>query len=137
MSTPAASQYTVLLVDDDQFLVDMYTTKFENAGYHVESATDGQKALETLRAGARPDVMLIDMVMPEVDGLSLLDSLHGVIDTDEVVLVALTNQGEAADREAAAERGVDEYILKADMVPSEVVSRVDALLGRGSTSSDT
>lgn len=128
MQTEQTIQHTVLLVDDDQFLVDMYTTKFENAGYRVLTAGDGQEALDILRRGTRPDAMLIDMVMPEVDGLSLLASLDSVIDTQRVVLIALTNQGEPADREAASARGVDEYMLKADMVPSEVVSRVGALL---------
>jgi DNA-binding response OmpR family regulator len=114
----------VLLVDDDKFLVEMYGMKFSSGGYQVRACISVDDALEALHGGFVPDCILFDLTMPGKDGFALLKAL-----TDEklargAALIALTNQGDDAEKAKAAEMGTDRYIVKATMIPSEVVTAV-------------
>jgi CheY-like chemotaxis protein len=62
----------VMIVDDDQFLLNMYSMKFKNSGYEVDTAVGGQEAINKIKEGAKPDILLLDMVMPVMDGMELL-----------------------------------------------------------------
>ena len=127
-------KHTIHIVDDDAFLLDMYTLKFKEKGFRVNSSSSGEEVLSKLREGATPDVMLFDIVMPGVDGLELLDTIKKEKLAKGVLLVALSNQGEDRDIEIAKEHGADEYIVKADMVPSEVLETVSNIISKHLTS---
>lgn len=113
----------ILLVDDDAFLRDMYATKFTELQHEIDVAENGEDALRKLHTTAY-DVVLVDMVMPQMNGLELLEKIK----TEEIVgkpaCIMLTNQSEEHDKEAAAERGAIGYIVKAEFIPSEVAARV-------------
>jgi CheY-like chemotaxis protein len=114
----------VLIVDDDKFLLGMYALKFKNAGSEVKTATGGNDALRTIKEGFMPDIILLDIVMPVMDGLELLSRIKGEKVAPDATVVMLTNQGQPADIKRAKEIGVDGYIVKATTIPSEVLSEV-------------
>lgn len=113
----------LLLVDDDAFLRDMYATKFTEAGDQVAVAKDGQEALRTLNT-EQYDAVVTDMIMPGIAGADLIKA---IIDKGQVCIV-LSNQGEESDVAAAKKAGAKGYLVKADLIPSEVVTQVHNLI---------
>lgn len=116
---------TILIVDDDSFLLDMYAVKFSEAKYTVDTAKSVEEALAKLRGGAAYDVVVLDMVMPRLTGLDLLRAMQAESLGGTPVRIVLSNQGEKSDIEGAMKLGADGYIVKANVIPSEVVARVD------------
>src|SRR6266853_3305908 len=112
---------TILLVDDDRFLLDMYVMKFQKSGMEIDSASNGTEALTKLRAGSSYDIILLDIIMPGIDGLELLKAIKEEKLLPNAVCIMLTNQAE--DSEKAKAMGVDGYIVKATSIPSEVVEQ--------------
>ncbi|KKW47632.1 hypothetical protein A3C21_03385 [Candidatus Kaiserbacteria bacterium RIFCSPHIGHO2_02_FULL_59_21] len=123
----------VLLMDDDKFLVDMYSMKFEASGYRMQACLSVAEALEALRAGFRADAIVFDLVMPEHDGFFFLQALLKERLTRGAALIALTNQGEDPEKAKAESLGVDRYIVKASMIPSEVVAAVGEEIAKKKT----
>lgn len=117
----------VLIVDDDKFLLGMYSLKFANNGYDVETTVGSPAALEKLRGGAKPDVLLLDIVMPFMDGLELLKKIRDEKLAPGSVIIMLTNQSQSADIEKAKDLDVDGYIVKASTIPSEVLNEVEKI----------
>ncbi|MBM2817465.1 MAG: two component transcriptional regulator, two-component system, OmpR family, response regulator [Parcubacteria group bacterium] len=114
----------VMIVDDDQFLIDMYSLKFKKEGFDVESATKGEEALEKLRGGLDPNILILDVVMPSLDGIGLLEKIRQAKFANKAVVIMLTNQGQKSDIDRANKLGVDGYIIKATTIPSEAVAEV-------------
>lgn len=112
----------VLLVDDDRFLLDMYSLKFKKSDIDIETCSSSSGALETLRNDSTFDVILLDIIMPGMDGLELLKKIRDENLANKAKVVMLTNQ--ADDYEKAKALGVDGYIIKATTIPSEVVDQV-------------
>ena len=118
----------VLLVDDDSFLLNMYCLKFEKNNYEVVTSSGSRDALNKLKEGFKPDILIIDVVMPEMDGIDLLSAIRKQHLADQAKCLILSNQGEPADIERAKKVGIDGYIVKATSIPSEVVKVVDDIL---------
>lgn len=114
-------------MDDDVFLRDMYATKFSERGDTVATAGDSEEALRKASEDTY-DVIIMDMVMPGMTGLDLLQTLKNVNVNGQVKYIILSNQGEDADIQKAREQGAVGYIIKADSIPSEVVEKVHALV---------
>ena len=115
----------VLIVDDDDFLINMYSLKFKNEGFEVVNSKSGRDAVDKLKTGLKPDIILLDLIMPDIDGFGVLDSIKkDDLLGDGTVIIMLTNQGSSDDIEKAKELGVDGYIVKATSIPSEVVKKV-------------
>jgi len=114
----------VLLVDDDNFLLHMYSMKFSKDGYDVKTATSGKDAIAILKAGFAPNIILMDLVMPVLDGFSTYESMKRDGLTKGICAIMLTNQGSAEDIAKARELGFAGYIVKATTIPSEVVTEV-------------
>lgn len=112
----------IFLVDDDRFLLDMYTVKFQKNGLDVETATGSNAALARLREGYTPDIILLDIIMPTMDGLALLEIIRAEKMAEKSTIIMLTNQ--ADDEEKAEQLGIDGFIIKAMTIPSEVVAKV-------------
>jgi len=117
----------ILLVDDDVFLRDMYATKFQEYGDTVMSTQDGAQALQLLNTDIF-DVIIMDMVMPGMSGIDLLLSIQNLESAKNSKCIVLSNQGEDADLDAAKKAGAIGYIIKAELIPSEVVHKVHALV---------
>ena len=122
----------ILIVDDDEFLLDMYSTKFREAGFEVDFAAEGRTAKEKMKKH-RYDAILLDIVMPELDGFTLLKDVRKENeDIKNTLIVYLTNLGQREDIEKGLALGVDDYIIKAHFTPSEVVKKVEELLKKKS-----
>ena len=112
--------YRIYLIDDDRFLLDMYAVKFKAAGHEVTAFQSGMAVLEALRTSPAPDAMLIDMVMPEIDGFGVLDAIRKENLAPGMKKIVLSNQGQDSDIERAKALGAVGYIIKASAIPSEV-----------------
>lgn len=117
----------VFIVDDDKFLLGMYSLKFSNNGYDVDTTVGSVPALEKLRAGAKPDILLLDIIMPHMDGLELLKTIRDEKLAPDATVVMLTNQSQSSDIERAKDLKVDGYIVKASTIPSEVMQEVQKI----------
>lgn len=117
----------ILLAEDDLQLIDMYRRKFEMEGFEVQFAEDGQQAIDILDTWI-PDIALIDIMMPKVNGLDVLKHIKEKPDYDGVLTVMLTNLGNESTAEEIYKLGATEYIVKADMTPLEVSEKVKELI---------
>lgn len=104
----------------------MYATKFKEAGHEVVAAENGAAALELLK-GDRYDAVILDMVMPGMDGITFLTQAVKSGDASDAKFIVLSNQGEETDKKQAMEAGAAGYIVKAESVPSDVVAKVEAM----------
>ncbi|MCC7004699.1 response regulator [Candidatus Nomurabacteria bacterium] len=120
----------VMIVDDDKFLLDMYSIKFRKFGFDVNIAFNGKDALDKLRDGYTPDVIVLDIIMPVMDGLEFLKTFREEKLCPNAVVVVLSNQGQLSDIEKAKPYNIDEYIIKAVTIPTEVVEKVMAVINR-------
>nr|KKS47509.1 MAG: Two-component response regulator [Candidatus Giovannonibacteria bacterium GW2011_GWF2_42_19] len=118
----------ILIVDDDEFLLEMYALKFKDSGFDVDSAKGGEETLAKLREGARPDIMLLDVVMPVMDGFEVLRIAKKENLIPKTIVVILTNLGQKEDVDKGMALGADDYIVKAHFTPSEVVRRAVGLI---------
>ncbi|MDB5266950.1 MAG: two component transcriptional regulator, two-component system, OmpR family, response regulator [Parcubacteria group bacterium] len=116
--------YSVLVVDDDKFLLEMYKKKFENVGAKPDVAVGSAEALVKLRAGAAYDILVFDIIMPGMDGLELLETVKKENLSPGAITVMLTNESEPERIEKAKSLGVSGYIVKATSVPSEVAEEI-------------
>ena len=115
------NDYTVLLVDDDKFLLEMYRKKFEQKVAKVEVSVTPEEALAKLREGMKPDILILDIIMPVMDGLELLEIIRKENLSPQSVVIMLTNESNKEKIEKAKSLGINGYIVKATSVPSEVV----------------
>lgn len=125
--TDQVLQKKILFIDDDTFLLDMYSLKFSKAGYEVKVANSTELALKMLRDGFIPDVMLVDIVMPGMDGLELVSTVRKERLALGSVIIMLTNQSASDDVARAQKVNVDGYIVKATSIPSEVLAEVEKI----------
>lgn len=117
----------VLLVEDDVFLSGIYQKKFEMEGFKVFTADNGEKAL-TEAAKKKPDIILLDILLPKLDGFAVLEKLKNDPETKPIPVILLTNLGQKDDVEKGLEAGAADYLIKAHFKPSEVVDKVKKVL---------
>ncbi len=116
--------YKILLVDDDTFLINMYSLKFSKNNFEVNSAQNANDALKKLKDGYLPDIILLDVIMPGMDGLQLLEEIRKQNYAPQATVIMLTNQSDTTDIERAKALGIQGYIVKATTIPSEVIDDV-------------
>lgn len=117
----------VLIIDDDKFLLNMYSIKFNKKGFDVNSASSGEEAFTKIKEGYEPDIILLDIVMPVMDGFDVLANIRKDNIAPNAQIIMLTNQGQLTDIEKAKSFGVNGYIIKATTIPSEVVEEVERI----------
>lgn len=128
MADQITAKKKIMLVDDDTFLLDMYSLKFGKAGYEVKTCDSTDGALKALRDGYEPDVMLTDIVMPNMDGLEFVSQVRKENLAKKATVIMLTNQGASEDIAKAKKMNVDGYIVKATSIPSEVLEAVKKIV---------
>ncbi len=129
--TDANQKPKIMIVDDDTFLLDMYAMKFTASGYDVLPASSGEMALEILEQNADSlSFALIDLVMPEMDGFSLLEQAKASGHVYKVKFIVLSNLSQESDIVKAKSLGAIDYIVKANFTPSEVVDRVEEVISK-------
>lgn len=118
---------SLLVVEDDIFLADLYRTKFELEGFQVYVAHDGEKGLELAKKYS-PQAILLDLVLPKVSGFEVLESLKNQRKLKDIPIILLTNLSQKADVEKGLKLGADDYLIKAHFMPSEVVVKIKKLV---------
>jgi len=118
----------VILVEDDKFLSEMYATKLAESGFEVEAAFDGEEGLKMIK-NEKPDLVLLDIVLPKKDGFEILKVMKGDAELQNILVIALTNLGQKEEVEKGLKLGADDYVVKAHFTPTEVVAKVKKLLG--------
>lgn len=126
--------YSVLLVDDDRFLLDMYKKKFEQNGLEVDLAVGSHEALGKLREGKAPDILILDIIMPIMDGIELLETIRKEKLAPDAAVIMLTNESDRAKIEQAKKLGIKGYIVKATSIPTEVVDETLKIAGLSKSS---
>ncbi|MEK7185651.1 MAG: response regulator [Patescibacteria group bacterium] len=124
-------KFRILIVDDDAFIQNMYVTKFTKSGHEIIVAKNGQEALARLKDETlpTPDAVLLDVVLPGMDGLQILAQARQENLAPSAKYIMLTNQADEAEVEGAKKLGVAGFIVKAAVTPSEVVTKVLEILG--------
>jgi len=117
----------ILLVEDDKMLADMYITKFSKEGLQVMRAEDGAEGLEKAKA-EKPDLVLLDIIMPTLDGFAVLKEIKKEPGLENTHILLLTNLGQSEDVEKGRELGADDYFIKANHTPAEIVEKVKYML---------
>ncbi len=126
--SPNLSKYKILVVDDEKRMVRFIQLNLEQDGFQVVTAYNGKEALDQVRTQL-PDLVLLDIMMPDIDGFEVLKKIREV---SEVPVIMLTAKGEEDDRVKGLELGADDYITK-PFSPRELVSRIKAVLRRTKT----
>lgn len=119
----------IAIIEDDSAIHQMYRMKFESEGFDVQLAADGRTGVELVKK-FRPDLVLLDMQMPEVDGLSALRIIRKEDWGKTVPVIILTNLGEEESPKELRSLGISGYIVKADLTPRQVVARVKETLAK-------
>ena len=117
----------ILLVEDDEFLANMYRAKLEIENYEVVMALNGEAGLH-MAEEKNPDLILLDIVMPKMNGFEVLNHLKSDKDLKKIPVILLTNLGQKEDVEKGLKLGADEYLIKAHFLPSEVINKIIKML---------
>jgi CheY-like chemotaxis protein len=120
----------ILIVDDDSFLLDMYALKFSKSNFSVSTALGPESALEKLRGGLSPEVILLDIMMPVMDGFELLTKIKEEKISPSSIVIFLSNRGQPSDITQAKTLGASGYIVKASSTPSEVIEKVVEIINK-------
>ena|SRR3989338_756988 len=120
---PKLSGKTVLVVEDDDFIRDLFVTKLSSLAYNVETAKDGQEALAKIKT-LKPSLVLLDLVLPKMDGFEVLGLVRDDPALISIPIVVLSNLGEPKDIAKAKGLGARDYIIKANYTPSEVAEKI-------------
>lgn len=123
MAEQGQGQKKILLVEDDDNLADVYITRFQAEGFDIKRVPNGEEALASALQ-YKPDLILLDIMMPKVSGFDVLDILRNTPETANVKVVMLTALGQEADKKRAEELGVNDYLIKSQVVIADVVERV-------------
>lgn len=118
----------IAIIEDDPTINQMYRMKFEAAGFDVQLASDGQRGVSLVEA-FRPDLILLDMQMPVMTGHQALVQIRAAEWGKDIPVIILTNMGEEESPKELRDLGIESYIVKADLTPSQVVERVKETLG--------
>jgi DNA-binding response OmpR family regulator len=127
--------YRVLLAEDDRFLRKATEAALRRGGFTVLTASDGEEALKVARAEA-PDIILLDMIMPKVQGFEVLREIKKNPITASIPVIILSNLGQESDSKSALEMGAADYWVKANLALGDLVKQVTSVLGTGVGAND-
>ena len=124
MDMPGKSQtHKILLVEDDDALANVYMTRLEAEGFETRRVSNGEDALAAAQ-DFKPDLILLDVMMPRVSGFDVLDILRNTPQTANVKIIILTALSQESDRERAKTLGADDYLVKSQVVIADVIDRI-------------
>lgn len=121
---------SILLVDDDLTLREMYSERLKAEGFVVEMAQDGEEALSKATE-MHPNIILLDIMMPKINGLDVLKKLREQDETKMIPVIVLTALIQDREKMESITRGADDYIVKSETMPGEVIQKVKELLLHG------
>lgn len=122
-SSTSVKPKKILLVEDDDALASVYLTRLQTEGFDVKRVPNGEDALASALQ-YRPDLIVLDVMMPKVSGFDVLDIIRNTPEIGNVKIVMLTALSQDSDKQRAAQLGVDDYLVKSQVVIADVVSRI-------------
>ena len=120
----------ILIVDDDTFLLDMYAFKFSQYNFEVYTVSNALQTIEKLKDGLGPDIILLDIIMPNMDGFEMLEKINEDNLSPNSIKIVLSNKRQQADIDRGKSLGVSGYIVKANSTPKEVIDQVTEILAK-------
>src|SRR3989344_6535216 len=117
---------SILVVEDDDFLSSVISGELTSAGYEVFTAFDGSQGVETAKA-KRPDLILMDILMPKMNGYEATALLKSGEDTKDIPVVVLSNLGQPEEIERARAAGAEDFMIKVNYTPKEIISKIRSL----------
>lgn len=123
----------IALIEDEEVLLDVLENKLKREGFEVFTAKDGVAGLDIVRA-SRPSIILLDIVMPKMDGFEVLAHLHDDPELSKIPVIIISNSGQPVEIEKALSMGVKDYLIKAEFDPQEVLEKINnqlKLMGAG------
>lgn len=118
----------ILLVEDDTTLAEVYRSRLEMEGFDTKEVNNGEEALSVIQE-YKPDLVLLDAMMPKISGFDVLDIIRNTPATANTHIIMLTALSQPKDKERAESLGVDEYLVKSQVVIGDVIARVKHHLG--------
>lgn len=118
----------ILLVEDDTALAAVYRSRLELEGFEIKEVNDGENALSAA-VSFKPDLILLDAMMPKISGFDVLDILRNTPDTTNIRVIMLTALSQPKDKQRAEDLGADDYLVKSQVVIGDVVDRIKHHLG--------
>ena len=122
------SKKKILIVEDDNFVAEVYSTKLLEMGHEVQIAQNGEEGLKMV-GGGKPDLILLDIIMPVMGGIEMLGELKKKDEWKQIPVILLTNVGEKESVQKVRNLGVQDYLIKSHFTPAEVIEKIEAILG--------
>lgn len=117
----------ILVVEDDAMISSMYKTKFESDGFDVLTADNGAVGLEIAKK-EKPDLIMLDVILPQLDGFSVLEEIKKDETTKNIPVVMLTNLGTDEDKEKGQKLGAVDYLVKASLTPGQISEKIKSYI---------
>lgn len=120
----------ILIIEDDKILAELLEKKLKNAGFEVTLAFDGEEGLASLRAN-KPDLILLDIVMPQKNGLELMEEMNKNPETNliKIPVIVISNSGQPVEIDRILKLGAKDYLIKTEFNPQEVIEKVIKQIG--------
>lgn len=119
----------ILIVDDDITLRDMYGERLKAEGYEIDVASNGEEAIQRVQ-GSKPDLILLDIMMPKVNGFATLDMLKNTPDYKNIPVILLTALIQDENKVRGMDSGAADYIIKSESMPADVIKKIQNVLGK-------
>jgi DNA-binding response OmpR family regulator len=113
----------ILIIEDDKFLRSLITEKVSSQGFNVSVAIDGKEGIREAQK-SKPDLILLDLILPDVDGFEVLSKIKGEAGTSAVPVIVLSNLDSKEDIDKALKLGASDFLIKAQLTPEEIVEKV-------------
>ncbi len=118
----------IIIVEDDPLLVEIYQKKFEQDGnFEIAVASTGAELDKKIQEG-KPSLILLDLVLPEVDGFGVLEKIRANKNLDDVKVIIFSNLSQQEEKDRAKELGADDFIIKSDYTPSQIVDKIKSIM---------
>ena len=114
----------ILIVDDDEFVCNIYEKSFKEEGVETETVHSGKEMLERMRKEDKPEMVVLDIFMPEMNGFEALESAHKENLLDRSIVLILSNHADQIAQEKAAKLGAKKFIVKSSLLPTDIISEV-------------
>lgn len=119
----------ILIIEDDQILLNLLKDKLAKAGYHIILAENGKIGLK-LAEEEQPDLVLLDLILPEMDGMAVLEKIRQNASISSMSVIIISNSGQPFEIERAEKLGIEDYLIKTEFDPAEVLEKVDNFFGK-------
>ena len=122
----------IIIAEDEPTLMDMYKLYFERAGFRVLNAENGRQCIDFAK-NEKPDLILLDILMPKVDGWEVLEQLKTDETTKQIPILVFSNLGQTQEVQKGLDLGADDYVIKSDLTPKELLAKVEQMILKSDT----